>query len=335
MAAVRKRGKTWRAEVWRNGERLSATRSTKAEAVAWAVAAEAELLAGKRGEIIPRSVADALDAYAIKVSPTKKGARWESVRLTKMAGKGKTGSLALPFRGMLCQDVRPADIAAWRDLAVSSGLAPASVRREMVLLRSVFERCRREWGWLATNPMSGVHYPAHGIPRKRRISDDELAALLLACGWGDGDMAEYATQRVGVAILWAIETGMRAGELVGLQWTDIDRAARSATLPKTKNGDARQVPLSKTALALLDCLPTGDGPVFGLTSPTLDTLFRRARIKAGLVDLHFHDTRHEATTRLARKLGVLDLARMIGHKDLKSLMVYYNATPAEIAARLD
>jgi integrase len=335
VPTVRKRGKTWRVEVKKSGKRLSATRATKAEALAWAVAQEAEIIAGTRGEIIPRSVADALADYATKVSPTKKGAHWEQIRLTKMAGKGKEGSLALPFRGMLCQDVRASDVASWRDLALASGLAPASVRREMVLLRSVFERARREWGWLASNPMAGVHYPEHGAPRKRRVSDDELERLLLACGWGDGELAELATQRVGMAILWAIETGMRAGELVGLQWADIDESGRSAKLPKTKNGDERQVPLSKAALALLPCLPKEERPVFGLTSQTLDTLFRRVRDKANLEDLHFHDLRHEAITRLARKLGVLDLARMIGHKDLKSLMIYYNATAAEIAARLD
>ena len=337
MPTVRKRGKTWRVEIMRAGKRLSATRATKAEALAWAIAQEAEILAGTRGEIIPRTVADALDTYATKVSPTKRGQRWELVRLAKMAGTGKEGSLALPFRGMLCQDVRASDIASWRDLALGSGLAPASVRREMVLLRSVFERARREWGWLASNPMQGVHYPAHAPARTRRISDDELERLLLACGWGDGELAELATQRVGVAVMWAIETGMRAGEIVGLRGRDIDVAGRVAHLPKTKNGAAREVPLSKAALALLPCLPAGepDDQAFGLSSATLDALFRRARIKAGIAGLHFHDTRHEAITRLARKLAVLDLARMIGHRDLKNLMVYYNATPAEIAARLD
>ena len=93
---------------------------------------------------------------------------------------------------------------------------------------------------------------------------------------------------------------------------------------------------SRAALALLPSLPAGeaDDPAFGLSSATLDALFRRARIKAGITDLHFHDTRHEAITRLARKLDVLDLARMIGHRALRSLQVYYNPTPAEIAARL-
>lgn len=330
MATVRKRGKTWRAEIMRAGQRLSATRATKAEALAWAVAQEAEIIAGKRGEIIPRSVADAMARYSRDVSPTKKGARWEQIRLAKLAR-------TLPFRGMLCQDVRASDIASWRDLACASGLAGSSVRREMTLLRSVFERCRREWGYLTTNPMQGVHYPAHGTPRSRRISNEEIERLLLACGWGDGELAEYATQRVGVALLWAIETGMRAGEIVGLRWRDIDVTGRVAHLPRTKNGSERAVPLSRAALALLPSLPAGepDDPAFGLSAATLDALFRRARIKAGIEDLHFHDSRHEAITRLARKLDVMDLARMIGHRDLKSLMVYFNPTPGEIAARLD
>jgi integrase len=169
------------------------------------------------------------------------------------------------------------------------------------------------------------------------VTDDEADRLLLACGWGDDQMAELATQRVGVAILWALETAMRAGEIVGLRWRDVDAANRTAHLPLTKNGAARAVPLSKAAIALLSCLPTGepDHAAFGLSSETLDTLFRRARGRAGIEGMHFHDLRHEAITRLARKLDVLDLARMIGHKDLKSLMVYYNASPAEIAARLD
>lgn len=75
--------------------------------------------------------------------------------------------------------------------------------------------------------------------------------------------------------------------------------------------------------------------VFGLSKSALDNLFRRARDRAGIMNLHFHDTRHEAITRLAKKLNVLDLARMVGHKDVKQLMVYYNATAEEIAQQLD
>lgn len=329
----------WRVQVDRRGVRDSATFSTKAAAVAWGVRREAEILAGARGDIIPQTVADALDKYRTDVSPGKAGERWEAVRLTKLAGGSKDGRGALPFRGMLLQDVRAADIAQWRDAAIRGGLAPSSVRREMVLLRSVFERARREWGTLHDNPMTGVHYPAHAPARDRRVSDDEIGRLLLACGWGDDELAQRTSQRVAVIILWAIETGMRAGEITGLTWARIDLEARCARLPKTKNGDSRAVPLSQRAMALLKCLPRADDdadkPAFGVSSASLDALFRKARDRAGIEGLHFHDLRHEAVSRLARKLGVLDLARMIGHRDLRSLQVYYNATPAEIAARLD
>lgn len=339
MAHVYRTGKGWRAQVYCAGKRLSATRDTKAAALAWAAQQETEIRAGARGEIIARSVADALGQYASTVSPSKRGAHWEQVRLAKLAR-------TLPFRGMLCRDVRPADIASWRDLAIAGGLpdaagvrkplAGASVRREMVLLRSVFERCRREWGYCRDNPVTGVTYPPHSPPRTRRVADDELERLLLACGWGDGEPAELATKRVGVAILWALHTAMRAGELCGLTWADIDVAARTATLPRTKNGEARAVPLSRAALALLPCLPVdADDPrAFRLDSRVLDTLYRRAAKKAG-VDAHFHDLRAEALTRMARRVDVLTLARIAGHRDIRSLSVYYRESATDIAARLD
>ena len=64
-------------------------------------------------------------------------------------------------------------------------------------------------------------------------------------------------------------------------------------------------------------------------------MFRKVRDDVAIVGLTFHDTRHEAITRLARKVDVLDLARITGHKDPRSLMVYYNATASEMALRLD
>lgn len=94
------------------------------------------------------------------------------------------------------------------------------------------------------------------------------------------------------------------------------------------------MPLSKRALELRALLPPGDS-VFGLSSSSLDALFRKAKATTGVENLTFHDTRHEAITRLARKLNVLDLARMVGHRDLKMLQVYYNESAEDITGRLD
>ena len=328
MAHIYRMKKGWRAQVERAGVRDSAVRTTKAAAEAWATQREAEIMAGRRGEVIKKTLLDALRRYATDESPKRKGERWEVVRLVKF-------ERTLPFAAKWLEDIRPAHIAAWRDDSIASGLASSSVRREMVLLRSVFGVCMREWGWLKESPMVGVTYAAHMPPRHRRVSGDEIEKITEALGLTKSGKASTSSQRVAIAFLLAIETGMRAGELASLTWSNVNEKELYAKLEKTKNGSARTVPLSKAAIALLKRLPRGGDRVVNVSSASIDALFRAARDRAGVDGLHFHDSRHEATTRLARRIEILDLARMLGHKDLKSLMAYYNPEPREIAGRLD
>lgn len=126
---------------------------------------------------------------------------------------------------------------------------------------------------------------------------------------------------------------MRAGEIVELRPGQVFE--RHVHLPRTKNGSARDVPLSTRAREILDSLPEQD-PVFGITSAQLDALFRKARDRACLVDLRFHDTRRTALTRLSKKLDALELARVSGHKDLRILLdTYYQPTIEDLAKKLD
>lgn len=324
MASFEKRASTWRARISLKGfPRESATFDTKAEAIAWAGGRETELRGAKRGKVIPRTVIQALDEYAKRVAPTHKGARWEKIRCAKF-------KRTLPFKAKLLEDVRTSDLADWRDTALTE-LAPGSVRREMGLLHQVFEAARLEWGWLHENPLEDVRRPRKPAARTRLFTDDEIERILLALGYERGNVAQTTTQRVAVALLLALETAMRAGELCSITPASINAKGRFLTLPKTKNGDARDVPLSKAALALLELVPKG----LELTPATVDVLFRRARDRAEIKGVHFHDSRANAITRLSKKLDVLELARMIGHRDLNSLQAYYRITPAEIAARLD
>lgn len=94
------------------------------------------------------------------------------------------------------------------------------------------------------------------------------------------------------------------------------------------------MPLSLEAIRLLKLLPDAD-PVFGLDARQLDALWRKVRDRAGVVGLTFHDSRHEAITRLSKKLDVLALAKMIGHRDIRMLQVYYDETAEKLAKRLD
>ena len=321
MASLRKRGKVWRAELYRNGQRESATFHTKGEAAAWALRREAEL-EGRRSP--DKTLRDALERYSKEVCPTHKGERWEVIRLEAL------GRLTIASKRL--QAIAAPDIAEWRDKRLKDGLQPSSVAREWNLLRSVFEVARTEWHWIHANPMLGVKRPSSPPSRRRRVTDEEVDRIVAELGY-KGGKPRTLSDRVALAFKFALETAMRAGEILGLRWEDIHPT--HAVLPRTKNGDAREVPLSKAARDILALLPGVPGPVFGLLPHQRDALFRKARDAAGVVNLRFHDSRAEAIWRMSKKLDVLELARVIGHRDIRSLMIYYQTTAAELAARLD
>lgn len=309
-----------RAEVARQGVRRSGTFPTKAAARDWAARQEYLILEGDEtgGK---GTLGDAMERYARERSPAKRGERWEVIRLTKLAKD--------PLAKVRMADLKPSDIAEWRDRRAGE-VAPASVIREMQLLSSVLTVSAKEWGLIRSNPAAEVRKPVKPQPRNRLVLPGELDRLAIAAG----DDLSNATARAFHAFRFAIETAMRAGEIVGLTWDRIDLKRRVAHLPLTKNGTARDVPLSSEALRLLEALPRMD-PVFGLTSQQLDILWRKVRERAAIKGLVFHDSRHTAITRLASKLDVLALARMVGHRNLNQLNSYYNETAEELAKRLD
>lgn len=319
MASIQKHGRKWRVQVYVNGVRDSHVAVTRAEAAQWALSRESELSGRKLPD---RTFGDAMKRYAEEVAPMHRGEKWELTRLTALRkhdiAKRKLAGLA------------GNDFADWRDARLKK-VAPATVAREMNLIRSVLEHARRDWHWLKVNPMGDVKWPTTPPGRRRRVSPAEVDAVVAAFGVGTL-AAETATQRVGLAFLFALETAMRAGEIVGLHWHDVH--PRHVVLPLTKNGDRREVPLSLRAVEILEVLPKGEGPVFGLDGALRDALWRKLRPKA-VGDLHFHDTRAEAIWRLSKRFDVLQLARVIGHRDPRSLMLYYNESAADLAKLLD
>jgi integrase len=322
MASIRKRGDAWVAEIFKRGVRRSRSFATKQAAQAWARTTESEIDAGTRPSSL--TVGQMLDKYAREISPAKKGAKWEQTRITALR--------TLRIAQEPLSTVDATHVAKWRDERLQS-VSAGTVLREWTLLAHAFQIAVREWKWLPASPMTGVRRPVEPPPRERLISDDERDRLLFVFG----DRLDTVTGRVGAALRLALETGMRAGELCGLTWDRVDLSRRVATLPMTKNGSARQVPLSPGAVEVLRSLkPISDSAtVLRMNVQQLDAIWRKGRDKAGIIDLHFHDSRATAVTRLARKLDILDLARMIGHRDLRSLQVYYRATAEDIAKKLD
>jgi len=334
MASFAKRANGWRVQVAIQGVRESRVFSTKTEAAAWAAQRETEIRNDNAAGIQrSRTVQAAFDRYEKEVSAHKRGKEKESIRL-RAIGRMEVDGIAL--KDWKLADVTPDVLGKWRDQRLQKVLG-SSVNRDLNLLSHVFSNAAREWRWIARSPTADVRRPDDPPPRDRLYTQEEIDRICAALGI-DADQAEpvaTVSQRVGIAFLFAIETAMRAGEICGLMPTDI--IGRAATLQQTKNGTKRPVPLSKRAAALLKLLPASidGGPVFGLAPKSLDALFRKAKTRAMIEGATFHDTRHLAITRLAKKLNVLDLARMVGHRDLKQLQIYYNEKAEDIALKLD
>ena len=313
-------GGKWRAEVQRQGKRRSRVFATKQAARDWAASEEYAILNAKKiasGMLF----GDAMNRYAREVSPRKGGARWEILRLERF----RRDDIAAKRMA----DLESSDFATWRDKRLRE-VAPGTVNREMTLLSGVLSVARKEWGLIDKNPLSDVRKPTKPPPRDRIPTQAEMDRLALSAG---SDLTR-ATARAFHAFLFAIETAMRAGEITGLTWDRIDLDARVAHLPKTKNGYPRDVPLSSEAVRLLEVLPRQD-PVFGLSSASLSALWRKLRDRAAVVDLTYHDSRHIAISRLAGKLEVLELARMVGHRNLNELLTYFQADAKSLAKKLD
>lgn len=319
MASVQRSGKGWRVQLYVNGSRESATFRTKSEAAQWALQREAELTGARLPD---RTLDDALDRYAREKAPSLGGARWAKNKIRNLR--------AYPLARKPLGAIKGHDLAAWRDERLQA-VKPATVNRELNLLRSVLEAARRDWGWLTVNPMRDLKRPKNPPSRKRRISEVEVSAVVAGLGYVSGEPVTIS-QRVALAFLFALETGMRGIEILSLRWQYV--GAKSVHLPKTKNGDARDVPLSLRAREILALFDRKTDPVFMLTSGQKDALFRAGVERAGVVNLHFHDSRSEAIFRLSKKLDVLELARVIGHRNIASLMLYFNANADELADRL-
>lgn len=318
---------TWRVQLEINGQRDSGTFDTKRAADDWNARRTIELKSeGKSGPGASKTLRDVLRRYSEEESPKKRGKQWEIVRL---AAFEKEIHEALPIKKRI-QMLTTDDISKWRDARLET-TARGSVLRDLGLLSAVLETARREWKWIKVNPVRDVRKPASPNHRDRLIRFDETRKVLRALGYGFP--VRTVSGAVAVCFLAALATGMRAGELVGLQWSEVK--GDHVVLPITKNGKRRDVPLTPVAQRLIAQMKGWDKEsVFGLQSSTLDALFRRARKRAGLSGFLFHDARHTAATSLAKKLDVLTLCKVFGWSNTKQALTYFNPTASDIARRL-
>lgn len=335
MAYITKVKAGWRAQVERKGVRDSITLPTKSAASQWATKREAEILAGAVSPWPRKTVADALDRYAREVTPTKAGARAEDLRLTAIQRHFPA------LCAKLLHEVTAADLAAWRDARLAK-VTPGSVQRDINILRNVWTVAAKEWGWTPQpTPWASIRLPGNNPPRTRRLGWREIRRILRRCGYVTGQHPQTGLQGVAWAFLLSLRTAMRAGEVMGLTPESVDLKAGVVTLATHKTVAAvgrRLVPLTPAGLRLLRVLVAGSvagDRLISLSPASLDTLFRRITRQVLVADAHFHDARATALTMMSRKMDVLTLARISGHKDLSLLLsTYYRESAAEVSARL-
>lgn len=327
MASFKRRGDKHIAEVRIKGRYSSKTFDTKQQAKEWARLEEHKLTQSK-GILKGKSLSEAFHRYAAEEAPHKKGYRWEEIRLKKLDRD--------PIASLQLCDLTQQDFSDWITRQERDGLKGSSINRELHVISAVLSCARKQWKWIEGNPLENVKRPKESPPRNKLITEDEIKKILQALQYKEGKPVVTTRQKIAVAFLFAIETGMRQGEIWNMQWEHANLGKRFVHLPDTKNGEERNVDLSTKAVKLLESLgPKESGPVIDVSQGVAQVIFPRAVQLAGYKGIiTFHDTRHLATTRLAKKLDMLDLAKMIGHKDPRNLMIYFNPAPGSLADRL-
>lgn len=276
------------------------------------------------------TVSQALRRYLQSVSILKKGYPQERYRIEQI-NRSFLGRKQV-------KNVTSVDIATYRDQRLAQinprtgkPLAAATVRLELSLLSHFFDVARIEWGYCESNPVANVRKPKVPPGRDRRLTArEERKILRYAHAHQNPDLYSI--------ISLALETAMRQSEILNLRWEFVNLKTRIAHLPETKNGTKRDIPLSlKARDAFIRIGVKPSGMVFGYTSNGIKSTWRFMMIKLGIENLHFHDLRHEAVSRLF-ELGTLDMmevAAISGHKSLAMLKRYTHLKAQRLVRKLE
>ncbi|WP_241074438.1 tyrosine-type recombinase/integrase [Achromobacter insuavis] len=297
------------------------------------------------------TLAEALARYLEEVSPTKRAIAQER----SIARKWLSTSLANRELG----SIRNTDLNRLRDEWLLE-LKPATVVRRLAMLSHLYTVVRKDWGYsMLANPVQLVRRPTVDDARDRRffdsirlrgVTEDECPREELA--W---IVESTESPELPAILTLAAETGMRRSEVAGIRREHVNLLHGYVHLPHSKNGHARDVPLTPVAKEVLRQHLAGRplrGAIFAMKAGSITQAFIRARLRARrryealcqkhgrrpnpayFRDLRFHDTRHEGTSQLATVLAMHELAKANGNRDTRMLLRYFHPDPAQLARKL-
>jgi integrase len=259
-------------------------------------------------------LADVIDEY-LKHNKSKRswkdddrhGKRWKE----RMAGR-------------TLEDITPAELERFRTERLAK-IKPATINREFALLRRVFNVAIRD-GKTERNPVTKLGMLREPSGRVRYLSDDEEKRLMQALA------TDAERQRVTVLL----QTGLRKSEFLGLRWKDVDLRAGMLTIPRSKNGETRHVPLTSTVRAIVGSLPRslrGAALVFPNSEGKRDLRWPEKTVPAAVADaqiedFRFHDLQHTFASRLAMEgVDLLTIKELGGWKTLSMVQRYAHLSP--------
>lgn len=338
MATYRKRGKSWQAIVDYKGVYQAKSFPLKTQAERWATSLEASIADGGYIVSTGHTVGELLDDYCKKVSIKKKGYEWESLRINLLKQlQIQVGQQQWVMGEVPLSIFDEKFVAAYRDerIKVVSG---STVHREWNIFSNAFNIAIKEWKWIKNNPFSNVKRPPKNPPRDRLATKDEITRLMHSAGFSLDTPPENIKQRVMAAWLYSSYTAKRCKEITQLTHSMVHLDEKYVEVGDDTKTGARDVPLFKEAETILKhVMQLGLEPVFGLKESQVDSNWRKLTKMAMVENLTFHDAKHCACTWMAseKKVPIFDLARIVGTRDLKVLMIYYNMSASAIAKKYD
>ena len=340
MASIEKRetnsGQTqYRVKVRLKGHPTqTATFERITDARKWAGQTEAAIREGRHFKTVEakrHTFSEMIDRYVTHVLPHKST---DSYRITSYKNqllwwKSKLGDYTLA-------DVTPAMLAEQRDELLTHPAhtgkqrSPATVNRYLAALSHAYTIAVKEWGWLEDNPLRKVSKPREPRGRVRFLSDVERVALLQAC-------KESNTPHLYIIVVLALSTGARYGEIMGIEWKDVDFKRNVIMLEETRNGERRLLPLTGHALQLMQAHAKvrriDTELVFpgrkGLKPIDIRPAWEAALKEANIDNFRFHDLRHSAASYLAMNgASLAEIAEVLGHKTLQMVKRYAHLSEA-------
>ena len=321
-----KRGRTWWIRFTFKGKQIRKSTETEDKKLAERIYHKVlgEVAEGKWFEKLPgeeRTFRELMEKYLVE---------YASKKVSEKSFRGYAKKPISYLGDYLLSEVTPKIINEYKTRRRNDGIGPASINRELATMKKAFNLAIKEWEWVKENPATRVSMEQENNKRDRWLTTEEEERLL-----------KVSPTWLKELVIFALNTGMRLGEIISLEWKGVDLFRRTVTVFKSKNKEPRTIPINKTVFEMLKnkakVKSIKTGLVFYTNNHTMllktsvDHAFQSALKKAGIKDSRFHDLRHTFATRLVQ-LGkdLYKVQKLLGHKTSSMTQRYAHHYPESL-----